>query len=167
VNIFLPLLLLVAGVLALFLEAFIPSGGVITLVGLASVVGGVIVAFLRGGTTVGVVFLGASIVTVPLALVGAFTLLRRSALGRRLTLQDKQSAESGYVAQDASDHKLIGKQGVALSALHPSGEARIGDEKYDVITEGEMVEKGADIEVRSVGGNRIVVRRVRPEAKSS
>jgi len=159
----LPIVLLVVGVVAFFLEAFIPSGGAITVVGLGCVVGAVITAFNHGGLT-GAAFLALAVVLVPVSLIAAFTLLPRTAIGKRLTLRLSQKQDAGYVAQNAEEEKLLGQTGVAISVLRPSGEAKIGDRRYDVVTEGEMLEKGTCIEVRHIEGNRIVVREVKSKS---
>lgn len=54
----------------------------------------------------------------------------------------------------------VGDQGVALSVLRPAGKARIRDQVHDVVTEGDMVEKGTPIEVIDVSGNHVVVRKL-------
>ncbi len=166
-GIALPIILLVVGTLALFLEAFIPSAGLLTVVGIASVSGAVVLAFAKHGETVGVVFLALSVVLVPTSLITAFTLFRKSRMGRRLTLENSQSQESGYVTQDLKERELLGQKGVAISMLRPSGKAKIGGHRCDVITEGEMIEPGTEIEVRQVDGNRIVVRSVRSNRKEA
>jgi len=53
-----------------------------------------------------------------------------------------------------------GDRGVALSILRPAGVARIRGERRDVVTQGEMIEKGAALEVLDVRGNHIVVRQL-------
>ena len=50
--------------------------------------------------------------------------------------------------------------GIAASDLRPSGWAVVGAEKIFVVTEGEFVENGDDVQILSVDGNRIVVRKV-------
>jgi len=160
----LPIVLLVVGVVAFFLEAFIPSGGAITVVGLGCVVGAVVTAFMNQGGLTGTIFLALAVILVPASLIAAFTLLPRTAIGKRLTLRLSQKQDTGYVSQNAEEDKLLGQTGVALSMLRPSGEAKIGDRRYDVVTEGEMLEKGTPIEVRRVEGNRIVVREVKSES---
>ncbi|RJP92420.1 MAG: serine protease [Desulfobacteraceae bacterium] len=52
-----------------------------------------------------------------------------------------------------------GDRGMAMSSLRPSGKAIIHDDLFDVVTEGEFMEKGAPIVVYAVKGNRIVVSR--------
>ena len=50
--------------------------------------------------------------------------------------------------------------GVAVTSLLPSGKAKIRDRVYDVICDGDVIEKGDTIGVVEVAGNRIVVERV-------
>jgi len=54
----------------------------------------------------------------------------------------------------------VGDRGVALSILRPAGTARIRGQRRDVVTQGEMIDKGAPVEVLDVRGNHIVVRQL-------
>lgn len=55
---------------------------------------------------------------------------------------------------------LLGHRGHAITQLTPSGKARFGNELVDVIADGEVVSRGAEVEVIEVQGNRVVVRSV-------
>lgn len=54
----------------------------------------------------------------------------------------------------------VGATGVAETMLRPAGKGRFGEALVDVVTEGDLIEKGAAIRVAEVAGNRVVVRRV-------
>lgn len=54
----------------------------------------------------------------------------------------------------------VGDTGIVFTFLRPSGKAKIGNEVFDVITEGEFLEKGTPVEIMEIIGNRIVVRRI-------
>jgi membrane-bound serine protease (ClpP class) len=159
--IWVPILLMALGTLALFLEAFIPSGGLISVVAIGLMIVAVVLAFMHHGQMTGVVFTAAGILLVPAGLILGFYFLRRSPMGRRLMLSRSQTVESGYVVQDETAEAMVGKTGVTLSVLRPTGLARIDGRRYDVLTAGEQIEKGVEIEVRDVSGNTIVVRRKR------
>jgi membrane-bound serine protease (ClpP class) len=58
------------------------------------------------------------------------------------------------------DPGLVGKKGVSLTVLRPSGRAQIGDDFVDVVSEGPFIDKGRTIEVLAVEGMRVVVREV-------
>ena len=56
---------------------------------------------------------------------------------------------------------LEGKRGVTLSALRPSGFARIDGRKVDVVTRGEMIDEDVDVVVIDVSANRVVVAQIK------
>jgi membrane-bound serine protease (ClpP class) len=51
----------------------------------------------------------------------------------------------------------VGDKGVVIKTLRPTGSAKIGDTIYDVITDGEFIDKDEDIIVTEIKGNRILV----------
>ena len=55
---------------------------------------------------------------------------------------------------------LVGRDGVAVTDLRPSGTARVGEERIDVVTEGEYVAQGSRVQVVQSDGYRHVVRAV-------
>jgi membrane-bound ClpP family serine protease len=59
------------------------------------------------------------------------------------------------------DH-LVAKHGKTTTPLVPAGKARFGDDLIDVISEGEVIDRGVDIRVVEVHGNRVLVERVEP-----
>ena len=56
--------------------------------------------------------------------------------------------------------ELVGTRGTAITQLTPSGKARIEGELIDVVSDGDLIPLGADVEVVSAQGNRVVVRSV-------
>jgi membrane-bound serine protease (ClpP class) len=143
------ILVFAGGLLAMFIELFLP-GAVLGLMGLLAVVGSVIFAFTQGHTTAGVVLIVIGVLWVPL-----FFILWRGVVGRFMALKGDQR---DFHPSTTIAEELVGLEGEAISALRPSGIARLGDRRYDVVTRGEMLQKGTQIKVIEVSGNRIVVR---------
>jgi membrane-bound serine protease (ClpP class) len=56
--------------------------------------------------------------------------------------------------------RLLGARGTAATQLTPGGKARFGGELVDVISDGDLIPRGAPIEVVEVHGNRVLVRAV-------
>jgi len=54
---------------------------------------------------------------------------------------------------------LLGSTGVAETNLRPSGKGRFGDQLVDVVTEGDLIERGKPITIVEVQGSRVVVTR--------
>ena len=81
----------------------------------------------------------------------------KSVLAKVMALKDDQK---GYRPSTTVTEELVGAEGEAVTQLRPSGIARLNERRYDVVTRGEMIEKGTPIKVIEVSGNRIVVRSI-------
>ena len=75
----------------------------------------------------------------------------------QLTAPDVQKKEDGY-ANTFGWESLTGENGIADSDLHPSGWVKVSNLRVFVVSEGDFIEKGTEIKVMSVDGNRILVR---------
>ncbi|NLF68174.1 MAG: hypothetical protein GX575_03865 [Candidatus Anammoximicrobium sp.] len=95
------------------------------------------------------------------ALVIARRLVTDAPLFRRVSLEtpDEQQREQ-IRCQEALVHweYLVGKRGVTVTQLTPSGKARFGDARVDVISDGEVIPYGTDVVVVEVRGNEVLVR---------
>jgi len=100
-------------------------------------------------------------------IAGGFLLQKvfpNSPLFRRLALEPPQPRESSIDGTDSEAivdwSHLLGRKGEAVTPIMPSGKARIDGKVYDVITDGQVVDKGESIEVVEAVGNRVVVQKV-------
>lgn len=173
-------LLILGGLLLLALEAFvIPGFGVAGVLGLAAIVAAVIRIFQDDAVTV----LATTAIGGGVLLGFLLWLLPTTGLGRQLTLSERigggltragagAGASSGgtsaaSVVIDPDKAKLVGdrsylvgRRGTALSDLRPAGIARFGDERVDVVSDGDYVPAGATLNVLRVEGVRVIVRAV-------
>lgn len=104
-------------------------------------------------------------VTIGLMLV-ALRFLPRSRAGQRLVLSTATTRDAGFVAVREQASRL-GQVGVAESDLRPSGVARFGDERVDVVTDGSYVTAGSRVRVIEAYGMRVVVRAERSDSSQS
>ena len=91
-------------------------------------------------------------------------LLRRLPASRRLWssgvfLKQQESRATGYTSA-ARREDLVGKEGIALTDLRPSGTGLFGEERIDVVSESQWVERGSSIRIIASEGYRQVVRLV-------
>ena len=57
------------------------------------------------------------------------------------------------------DHRyLLGATGVTTTRLVPAGKARFGEEYIDVLSEGDLIDRGTSVVVVEARGSRVVVR---------
>jgi membrane-bound serine protease (ClpP class) len=143
---------LITGLMLIGAEVFVP-GGVVGFIGGMSLLGAVVTGFIAfpgyGG------FIAAGIVLLVGVVVGLWIkYFPRSPVGKKMTVtQDLATFRAGQ--DDLA--QLRGKEGEALSELRPAGFAMIDGRRIDVVTQGEMILKGAKVSVVDVDGNRVVV----------
>jgi membrane-bound serine protease (ClpP class) len=76
-----------------------------------------------------------------------------------LTLDAVQDHKNGYVSIDTRQKEMIGKTGIALTILRPSGRVEVDGEIFDARSEISYIEKGEQIRVvRDEAGQLYVVK---------
>lgn len=148
-------LLIFAGSLLVILEVFIPSGGVLGIMSGVSFVYAVIHGFNQGSTP-GLVVLLCSAVAVPTALTIAFKLWPKTPQGKK-SIPDPHLGESD---NQRELEQLIGATAITIAQMMPNGRIRLGNDQFDAVTNGTMIEEGRQVEIVSVVGNRIMVREI-------
>lgn len=146
--------LLATGILFICIEVFLP-GGVLGMLGGLALVGAVGMSFAAFQEYGGLVALGIIFLTGA-ALIVWIRIFPHTPFGKRLILMVPRARRIAAPNPEAS---LVGKNGVALSNLHPSGIAKIDEKRTDVVTEGQLIAKGESIRVVDVQGMRVVVRK--------
>ena len=151
------LLLFIGGISLIGLEMFIP-GGIVGTVGIITVIYAII--YINKSTYHIAFILVISLILAAIQFyVNRNVFHKRLMLLNRLVLNDSISTEDGYVASE-SRLELIGKKLQAYTDLRPAGVAVLGNEKLDVVTDGDFIEKGNEIEIIRVEGMRIVVKKI-------
>ena len=148
------IVLLGVGLVLIMAEVLIPSLGMLG--GLASIalIGSVVIAW-QESPELGQNFLIREAVLVPVAIMTGLKLLPKSPFTKFLVAPGF-SFEDG-AAVDERDKELLGKRGLVEAPLRPAGMARIEGRRVDVVTGGELIERGAWVEVIGLSGNRVEV----------
>ena len=151
------LLLFIGGLALIGLEMFVP-GGIVGTVGVITVVYAIV--YVNKSTYyIAFILVVSLILAVILYYVNRNVLHKKLMFLDRLVLNDSISTEDGYVASE-SRVELVGKKLKAYTDLRPAGVAILENEKLDVVTDGDFIEKGNKIEVIRVEGMRIVVKKI-------
>ena len=154
-------LLLALGLGLIVAEVFFPSLGLLSVLATAALVGSIAMAF-QESTAIGVRFLLAIALLVPLTIVVGFKLFPRSPMGKRMVVGGL-SFES-QASLDPRDLALGGKVGALETDCRPAGLARLDGRRVDVVTRGEWLPAGERVRVVEVLGNRMVVARAEARA---
>jgi len=154
----LPIALIIVGVLLIIAEVYlIPGLNVIGVLGALMMLAAVTMAFLQAGALGGFMAMGgASVVTG-----GAFWWLWRSGAWNRFILSSSLKSDDKLVAKE-SEHRAryLGKKGVAVTPLRPTGVAEIEGERIEVVTEGDFISAGSNVKVVAMDRRKYFVRLV-------
>jgi membrane-bound serine protease (ClpP class) len=77
---------------------------------------------------------------------------------RSLVLPEAIIGESDTVEEDRNMN-LLGRKGVTLTTLRPSGIVNIDGTRLDAVTQGEYIKPGTCIKVIQTGGLSVIVER--------
>lgn len=95
--------------------------------------------------------------TVVMAILAKY--LPQTSLFHRMELATTTSNATGYTTARTEAAAVVGATGIAETPLRPSGTGRFGEHVVDVVTEGDLIVKGASIKITEVQGSRVVVTR--------
>ncbi len=166
------LILFLLGVVLLVIEIFvIPGFGVAGISGIVLMLSSLVLAqqdFIVPDFDWQWSVLQQNLLMVLASAVGAFVVfgigamaLKRAPGFNRLALQTTQDAALGYSVQDSDvSGRYLGKRGITLTTLRPVGNIEIDDELLQAEADGEYLDRGVQVEVTEVSGNRMVVRKV-------
>ena len=132
-------------------EIFLP-GAIMGILGLGCILASIYFAFQESGP------LAWTLVGITVASVPVLVILWVKVLNRVFAMK---ATQKGYTSAQVHLKELVGREGVALTQLRPSGMARFDDKKVDVVSEGEVIERDSLVRVIEVKSNRVVVRAVR------
>ena len=149
----LSLILLIAGLILLVIEMFLPDFGIVGGLGIALLVIDVIVSarsFVHGLILGGMLALFLILLFLLFLWIGA-----TGKLPKKLVLSSELNRQEGFVSADFD--RFLGAKGVAASPLRPAGIMKTDGENLDVVSDGEFIEKGSALRIKRIDGNRLVV----------
>lgn len=151
-----PIALILVGLGLIAVEVYVmPGVNVVGVAGAAAVLGGVIYAFIEAGGV------GGLVATVgALSLGGAmFYVMWRSGAWDRFVLATDLRPDADEAAREAEARsRYLGRSGVAVTPLRPSGIVEIDGDRVEVQTEGEFIAAGSEVKVVAMDRRRYFVR---------
>ncbi|MHC4713724.1 MAG: NfeD family protein [Planctomycetota bacterium] len=169
------ILIFILGLILLGIEIFvIPGFGITGFAGIVLMLTGLLLAYVPSDITPAPIDLdfivrsGAWFVTTLIVAfgLGAFLakVLPHTPVVGRFFLgapQPQSVPHAAAAGQTEGREDLVGKVGRSITMLRPAGRAVIGAQYYDVTTEGDLIGKDEVIEVVTVRGNNIIVRKAK------
>lgn len=149
---------LVLGIVLVGIEVFTPGFGIPGASGMALLA----LSIVLQAKTLGEALIIGAIIIVTIGIMVAIA-VKSVASGRlsrsKIILSSRLNKEEGYSAV-ANLEDLLGKEGVCLTPLRPSGTVEIGGSKYDVVSDLDFVNAGERVVISAVEGRRVVASRV-------
>lgn len=145
--------LIVIAFLLFFLEVFAP-GGVLGLLGACSLIAASVLAYdTLGFVGSAAILIGGGFAAFVLFFV-QIKLMAKSKFGRSIQHQDQQLAQTNPVGRD----DLVGKTGIALTTMAPSGRVKIDNETFEAASNSGLINKQATVEVVRSEHLKLIVR---------
>lgn len=154
------LALLAAALLLIFVEVFVPSGGIISMVSAVVAIAGVVCLFR---VSVGWGLTGVLMVLIlgPMAAFFALQMLPSTPMGKKLLHGAEGMETTSPAPPDAGIYDaLAGQEGEAVTDLRPVGVVRIDGKRVDALSEVSVIRAGTRVRVTSVQGRQVKVRPV-------
>jgi len=156
-----PILLQLTGIGVIIFEFILPSAGILTVLSIGVFAFSLYLVFTTVSASTGMIFLVFDIMLIPVVLFFGMKFLAASPATLKTTL----SSKDGTVSQPPEWAALLNKQGETITDLHPAGTIVIDGKRHDVISQGEYITKGSRIVVSHVDSNRIIVKKIQPDAE--
>lgn len=149
------IILLVLGFVLIAIELTAPG---ISVPGIAGTICLVISVILTADSVEEGVIMTLAILAVIGVMLGIMLwLLAKGKLVKPIILTDEQTKTEGYISSSDLEY-LLGKEGVALTDLRPSGVGSFDGINFDVISESQYVVKGTEIVIYKVEGSKLIVK---------
>lgn len=170
------ILLFLAGIVLLIIEIFVTPGfGILGILGIGAILTGlalsmidnivftidsaIIPALVRSFSIVILAFLLSFFISLYLT----NKLFTNKGRFKHLALNTVQSNEEGYIGVETKIAKIVGKKGIAVTPLRPSGKIEVDNVWYDAISEDGMININEKIKVIRFLNNQAYVRRIKEE----
>jgi len=149
--------LFLVGLALIMVEIWLPTLGVLGILGFISILYSLVST--ASHLWLGIVaFALGSVVALLVGWLAVKKLGLKPAWKKWFVLESRLTKEEGYSSSvDRSD--LLGQEGITLTPLRPSGYARFGERKVDVVSEGEIIASGETVKVVHVEGAKVIVRK--------
>lgn len=150
--------LFIVGVILLLIEIFlIPGFGLTGIAGIILIF--ISIFFTLGGGTRALYSIGIVAAILLILFIILLVLFPKLPIWNKLGLKESLKTEKGYTAYSQLE-ELIGKEGIVLTTLRPSGTIEIDGKRYDAISLGEFIEKDSKVKVIKIEGGKIIVEKL-------
>lgn len=140
-------------------EVFLPSGGIISILSLACLVGGLVI-FFKISTTAGIIGLIVALVMIPTILIISYKTLPNTKFGK-IVLLSPPTRQIGDAIPDTTDlTQMKGRTGRVITPLRPVGTVDFDGKRLECVSETGFISNDIIVQVLKVEGTQLTVRPV-------
>lgn len=164
-ELFLPIALILVGLALIAVEVYlVPGFNLVGVFGFVVILFAIGYAFSENGLIGGLYAIIGTVVVGG----GLFYFMWSSGAWDRFVLATNLKSDDESVTRE-SEHRAryLGKSGIAMTPLRPTGVAEIDGERIEVVTEGEFIASGSKVRVVAMDRRRFFVRLSDPVAESA
>ncbi|GMU85007.1 MAG: hypothetical protein AMXMBFR48_02490 [Ignavibacteriales bacterium] len=159
------IILFIVGVILLALEIFVvPGFGFTGIGGIVLIIGSIFFSLFDGEGYYDWDILNMAIIQLAAALFGGliliillFKYLPKSKTFDQFVHHIEENADKGFTSGGDYTH-LVGMEAVTVTDHRPAGAIKIGEDKFDSISDGEFIEKNKAVKVIRTEGVKIVIK---------
>ncbi len=138
-------------------EVFVPSGGLISILALACLIGGVVI-FFQHSSIAGWIGLIIALIMIPSVLIFAYKVFPRTKFGKNVTLTPPERQQGDAVPDTSNLKKMLGAVGTVLTPLRPVGMCDFSGQRVECVAESGYVDKGKKVRIIDVESTQLTVR---------
>ncbi len=152
----------IIGAVFIILDGKLLQDGTLAGLGLLMLLIGLVIP--TGSVTFGLIVAVGWITGLLLSFLSLKILPKRD-MWERIVLRDSLTKEEGYRSVSDKHLQLVGKTGVTLTDMRPSGTIEIDHQPYSADSGGQWISKGTPVRVVAVDGTKILIEPIREETE--
>lgn len=151
---------LIAGLALIICEMFTPGFSFPGILGVIALIFSVILRAKNGPFEAVIITVALILVFLLISGFIIFRSLQKGKLSKSQIVLNDSITESATSTNSEDMQALLGKEGICLNTLRPSGNADFDGLKLDVLSEGEFIKAGARVRIVRIDGLKILVKEV-------
>ncbi len=161
-------ILLGVAVVLFFTEIIVPSGGVLGFCSTISLIAGIVLLF-KINTTLGLIGAIIAMIALPFLFAFAIKVWPHTPIAQMLLLRSPPRPDVNAANDHASPipTDLVGRNGSALTDLHPVGTCLIDGQRVQCLAETCLIRSGTPVRVIAADGIAVKVRSLKPDTESA
>jgi membrane-bound serine protease (ClpP class) len=148
--------LLVAAFILVFFEVILP-GGILGVIAALCVILASWFAGAEYGAGIGVLTFAGSVVAIAILVFIEYKLLARTSLGSAFFLKSSVTGHSNIAPAEAA---IIGREGIALTRLNPTGKVTIDGQSYEAHSQDGYIEANQTIQVVAQDNFKLIIKKL-------